>query len=221
MDTLYTLIILALMVSVAYGIYAYVKSTFAVEPQRKSIESLKKNSIANEEYAEELTQFPEWKKKSPAPDPELPHIYNHDTLVLMARDPNWLYAYWEITATKQQQFVQQYGSSANYQPVLRVYDISNIDNFDGTNAHHYQDVEINDYANNWYLKVDGPARTYCVDYGYRLKDGRFITILRSNFVSTPRASMSDIIDDEWLPIVELYPDVPRYPASSVEQMYKQ
>jgi hypothetical protein len=207
----------ALLLLVAYGIYAYVRSSFHVEPQKKPMESPKEESrvqIEDEEFAEEITQFPQWEKEAPIPELEVPRSYSKDSLVLMVRDPEWLYSYWEVTVAKLQEFKQKYDVKEDLEPVLRIYDVSGINSFDGLNAHSYRDVAVNGYTNNWYINVDGPDRTYCVDYGYKLSDGRFITLLRSNFVSTPRASMSDIIDDQWKPIDELYPNSYSYLGSS-------
>jgi len=40
-------------------------------------------------------------------------------------------------------------------------------------------------------------------------DGRFVTLLRSNIVTTPRASLSDRLDEEWMWIEGLYRSIER------------
>lgn len=163
--------------------------------------------LFNEEFSAELS-LPATSSPYPSPppqEPELPRYYGLDRMVLMARDPNWLYAYWEITATKQEDFAANYGPEAwaATHPVLRVYDITGIA-FNGNNAHGYTDIHINESTDNWYVQVEKPDRTFCVDLGRMFPDGRFITLLRSNIVTTPRASLSDRLDEEWMWIEGLY-----------------
>ena len=91
----------------------------------------------------------------------LPHRYGVDRLALMARDPHWLYAYWEITATKQEDLNTVYGPDAwsSTRPVLRVYDVTGVD-FDGTNAKSYVDIHVDEHADNWHIQVGQPDRSF-------------------------------------------------------------
>jgi hypothetical protein len=150
-------------------------------------------------------------------DPQLPHRYGVDRLTLMARDPHWLYAYWEITATKQEEFNTNYGPAAwsSTHPVLRVYDVTGVD-FNGTNAKGFVDIHVGEHVDNWYIQVGEPDRSFCVDLGRMFQDGHFVTLLRSNIVTTPRASLSDRLDEEWMWIEGLYHSIGRfqYGASS-------
>ncbi|WP_031513515.1 DUF4912 domain-containing protein [Desulfofalx alkaliphila] len=196
------LTVIAVLLVFAYMWYRYLKpqelNKLISEPNQDQFRA---------EFAEELTSFPVWEKKAPPPDPELPQKYNKDYLVLMARDPNWLYAYWEITATLQHNFVRKYGEANWHQshPVLRVYDITGIDDFNGFNANHYRDIIINEDSSDWHFDVGAPDKTFCVDLGRILPDGTFILLLRSNRVNTPRANISDCIDEYWMPIEGVYP----------------
>ena len=70
-------------------------------------------------------------------------------------------------------------------------------NFKGSNAHRYFDLEVPHNADNWYIDTAGPGRSWCVDFGLSLEDGRFITILRSNVVTTPLDGPSWVSDEEW------------------------
>jgi len=135
---------------------------------------------------------------------ELPKGYGEDKIVLQTRDPWWIHAYWELTSQTYQKVKSKFKESF-YQAkkVLRVYDITNII-FDGTNAHRYFDIEINDYANNWYIDVGGPGRSWCVDLGLKLPDNRFITLIRSNVVHTPLDGPSWITDEEWMVPEEVF-----------------
>jgi len=129
---------------------------------------------------------------------ELPWSYGKDKIVLQARDPWWLHTYWELTGATQDRLIRELGNQFYAaRPVLRVYDVSNII-FSGANANNFFDIEIQFEAMNWYIDVGGPGRSWCADLGLRLPDGRFITIVRSNVVSTPLDGPSWITDEEWM-----------------------
>ncbi|MCG9968860.1 DUF4912 domain-containing protein [Pelotomaculum terephthalicicum JT] len=189
-------------------------------PLRRS-RSVKKNEyenpsppLFNEEFAEGLSLPPadlSAQQLQCLPEPELPHYYGIDRMVLLARDPHWLFAYWELTATKQDEFANHYGLEAwsTTHPVLRVYDITGID-FNGKNALGYTDIHISESTDNWYVQVGEPDRSFCVDLGRMFPDGRFITLLRSNAVTTPRASLSDRLDEEWMWIEGLYRTIGKF-----------
>ena len=136
---------------------------------------------------------------------ELPQIYGDNKMVVMVKDPYWLYTYWEISQQRWEELAQTFSRQGLEQapPVLRVYDVTGLD-FNGYNAHSYFDQNIHPMANNWYVPVPEPDRTYCIDLGRLLPGGIFITLLRSNPAAVPRKSVSGIIDQAWPPIREIY-----------------
>lgn len=125
---------------------------------------------------------------------ELPEGYGETRIVTMVRDPYWLFAYWEISHSKRQEL----GLLGNHNRpmLLRVYDVTDI-LFNGFNAHSSFDIEINDMANNWYIKVPEPNRSYCVDLATYNEAGGFQLIARSNSALTPRDGLSEQVDEEW------------------------
>ncbi len=161
--------------------------------------------LFTEEIAEELAAPVPPVESPPLTVPELPRRYGVDRLVLLVRDPYWLYAYWEITATRQEEFNATYGPRAwnSTRPVLRVYDVTGV-NFNGYNANSYMDINVQEGVDNWHIPVGQPNRSFCVDLGRMFPDGRFITLLRSNVVTTPRSSLSECLDEEWMWIEGLY-----------------
>lgn len=162
-----------------------------------------------EELAEETSPavpaVPDRPVQHHLPEPQLTHGYGVDRLALMARDPHWLYAYWEITAARQGEFARTYGSAAwsSTRPVLRVYDVTGVD-FNGSNANGFMDIYLGDGVDSWHIEVREPDHSFCVDLGRMFQDGRFITLLRSNVANTPRASLSNRLDEEWMWIEGLY-----------------
>lgn len=149
---------------------------------------------------------------------ELPWTYGESKIIALVRDPYWLFVYWEINQAKKEEVRQQFGLQAweESRPVLRIYDTTNLYFFD---SRSFIEIPINDYANNWYIHIGQPNRTFCVELGRVCRDGTYIFIARSNFVSTPRDRVSEIIDEEWLLLAEyekkLYERIDRdYPGPS-------
>ena len=143
---------------------------------------------------------------------ELPQGYDKDLIVLQVRDPWWLHTYWEVREGTWGKLKNELAKLfATAKKVLRVYDVSCI-NFNGSNAHRSFDIEIHQNAKSWYIDTAGPGRSWCVDVGLKLSDGRFITIARSNIVTTPLDAPSWVTDEEWMVPDELFS---RLYASSV------
>ena len=119
----------------------------------------------------------------------LPDAYGIDRLVLMPKNPRTLFAYWEITPGLQEKMREQYQTLWEQgTPTLRLHELD---------KGLYKNIDINYDVDNWYVTVDEANRTYYVEIGQILKDGRFITMLSSNTVRTPRDSISAVIDPRW------------------------
>ncbi len=129
---------------------------------------------------------------------DLPSRYDQDRMILQVRDPRWLHTYWELRDQTIEGLKVKLGDDFyRAKKILRVYDVTNII-FNGFNANSFFDIQYNDFANSWYIDTAGPGRSWCVDLGLMLTDGRFITILRSNVVATPLDGPSWITDEEWM-----------------------
>ena len=162
---------------------------------------------ALEEIAEELpvvqprpsTAYEQEMTRRAAPD--IPWSYGDCKITALVRDPYWLFVYWEINEAKRDEIAQHFGHQAwnASHPVLRIYDTTNLYFFD---SRHYVEIAINDYANNWYISTGQHNRTFCVELGRVRPDGSYIFLARSNFVSTPRDQISDVIDEECLLLSE-------------------
>ncbi|HAJ56695.1 MAG TPA: hypothetical protein DCL35_02870 [Candidatus Omnitrophica bacterium] len=129
---------------------------------------------------------------------ELPARYEDDVVVLQVRDPWWAHTYWDLRSETISRLRNEYSTDFDRARwVLRSYDVSFV-NFDGTNAHRFFDTGIDVDARNWYLNFGSPGTTWCVDLGFILTDGRFITVVRSNVISLPLDAPSWITDEEWM-----------------------
>jgi uncharacterized protein len=153
--------------------------------------------ISNTEQAIEESKFfalPPAEKKAEFRDNELPYNYGETLIVLMIRDPHWLYAYWEVTEEKYKEARASLGNNlGSAKEILRVYDTT-------TTPWKSFDITINPGARNWYINVPESEHSYLVDIGYLAADGTFILLARSNRVKMPLDKMSDVIDEEWMTI---------------------
>jgi hypothetical protein len=131
--------------------------------------------------------------------------------VLLARDPYWLYAYWDFSPAHIGAARNGLGSQ-DTRLVLRISDVTYID-FDGTNAWSSTDIELAPFATDWYISVPRPDASYCVEIGYKALDGHFTLLGRSNAATTPRAEISPSAAVDWLTPLGQAPSPPPSPQS--------
>ena len=60
-----------------------------------------------------------------------------------------------------------------------------------------RDIAIHGGVNNWYIDVLEPPRSFRIDIGYLSRRGKFYVLARSNIVSTPKAGVSDALEENW------------------------
>ncbi len=127
----------------------------------------------------------------------LPTGYGKDRIVVMVRDPYWLHAYWELTHQSVQRAEAALGQDWHgAKPILRLFDVS-ANETTSTSETPVRDIDIHGGCNNWYIEVNHPPRSFRVDIGFLSKRGQFFVLARSNVVSTPRAGVSDRLDENW------------------------
>jgi hypothetical protein len=128
---------------------------------------------------------------------DLPAGYGKDRIVVMVRDPYWLHCYWELTRQAIQRAEAALGQEWHTsKPILRLLDVS-THGITSTSEKIVRDIDIHGGCNNWYIDVGNPPRAFRVDVGYLAPSGRFYILARSNVVNTPRAGVSDVIDENW------------------------
>jgi uncharacterized protein len=126
---------------------------------------------------------------------ELPGGYGESRVVLMPRDPQWAYCYWDISNEHKEELRRQGGQ----QLALRIYDITNIDlNFQA--PHNVQEYLCDEMAREWYVPIPVSDRDYLVDIGYRCADGRWLILARSASVRIPPVYPSDWIEDNFITV---------------------
>ncbi len=126
---------------------------------------------------------------------DLPSGYGESRIVLMPRDPQWAYAYWDIPNDHKEELRRQGGQ----QLALRIYDVTDI-SLEFQSAHSVQEYPCDELAREWYLPMPVSDREYTVDIGYRCADGRWLVLARSASVRVPPVYPSDWIEDHFLTI---------------------
>jgi hypothetical protein len=126
---------------------------------------------------------------------DLPSGYGESRIVLLPRDPQWSYAYWDVPNEHKEELRRQGGQ----QLALRIYDITDI-NLDYQSPHSIQEYPCDEMAREWYLPMPVSDRDYVVDIGYRSADGRWLVLARSAPVRVPPVYPSDWIEDFFITV---------------------
>ena len=133
----------------------------------------------------------------PASPRELPRVYHENRIVLLVVDPWWAHTYWEVTQEKILEGLRFLECSLDKtKSVLRVYDVTGSEG--GSSHQNFFDIELTGMVQSWYLSLNRPDRSFRVDIGLLGPDGRFFTLARSNTVTMPRFSVSDVVDERWM-----------------------
>jgi uncharacterized protein len=111
---------------------------------------------------------------------ELPDSYGTQRLLLAARDPNWLYAHWDLTRDQQRDYNKL---SADGHLVLRVY----VDQIGGDLE---TEVHVHPESRHWFIHVARAGARYVAELGYRAFGGQWINISTSSATLTPPDSLS-------------------------------
>lgn len=146
--------------------------------------------------------------------PLIPERYGVTRIVLQVRDSFWLHAYWEIADDASRNMERELGAElGRSHMVIRVYDVTEVA-FNGSNAWSSRDIPVHPFADNWYVEIGSPDRSYCADLGLVTPASQFHLIVRSNTVHTPPSGPSDVVDEEWLSIREIQHLSPKRPSSA-------
>lgn len=87
---------------------------------------------------------------------DLPYRYNETMVKILYQTPNVLFVYWDISDTDRENFKKEYGDNFFYntRPILKVFNLTKGYSFE---------VEINDFANSWYINVKDADCDYKVE----------------------------------------------------------
>ena len=142
-----------------------------------------KRSVVPVKTEEDVHKFELTQEPAPVPAFEnlgnLPESYGEEVLYLVARDPFWLFCYWDINWTK---YPKTKMLGGHHQIFLKIT---------LPDGELESQVQINIEAKNWYLPVKKPATQYVAELGYLDKKGEWKTIVRSQPAVTPATALSD------------------------------
>ncbi len=126
---------------------------------------------------------------------DLPGGYGDSRIVLMPRDPQWAYVYWDIPGGHKEEIRRQGGVRL----AIRFYDVTAIDiNF--VAPHSLQQYECDEMAREWFLPVPVSDRDYIAEIGYVAADGRWLMMARSTPIHVPPMYPSDWIEDHFVTV---------------------
>jgi hypothetical protein len=119
---------------------------------------------------------------------ELPQGYGVSRIVLMPRDPQWAYAYWDVPNDHKESLRQQGGQTL----ALRLYDPES--------PNIVQEYNCDEFAREWWLPIPVSDRSYVVEIGYRCADGRWLMLCRSAAVHIPPMYPSEWVEDHFITV---------------------
>lgn len=116
---------------------------------------------------------------------DLPYRYNQTVVKVLAQTPNNLFIYWDISDKDRDNYKKQYGENffENTKPVLIVHNDT---------LNYTFEVDINDFANSWYLHINDSKCDYRIELGRRPitkleknENTDYIYISSSNEIESP------------------------------------
>lgn len=126
----------------------------------KSKSTKKKASTTRKATTKKNTKTTTKKKVEIVEYYDLPYRYNQTIVKVLAQTPTNLFIYWDISDEDRKNFEKKYG--ANFfeitKPILIVYN--------DTLGYSFE-IEINDFANSWYLHVADSKCDYRIELGRR------------------------------------------------------
>ncbi|MDX2226622.1 MAG: DUF4912 domain-containing protein [Verrucomicrobiae bacterium] len=164
------------------------RSTVSLSASRKRVTGRKKDTVLLSETVLDLDahkfELPEGSHHDDSSFEdenlgELPESYGTRRLFLAARDPYWLFAYWDMNADQ----IREAASRAHDGKVfLRIFDDA------GNQA---LQAEIFESTRNYYFHAQRANTTFVAEIGYyRQGDQGFEVVSRSGYTATPRDAVS-------------------------------
>lgn len=156
------------------------KETSKIAKSNLKLEEIDINSITSETNLTHQIEISEYY--------DLPYRYNQTVVKVLAQTPTTLFIYWDISDADRSNFVEQYGENFfNYtKPILVIHNKT---------MHYSYEIEIDDFANNWYLHVNDANCEYTVELGRRPKyyndekhvdiSNDYLYVTSSNIIDSP------------------------------------
>jgi hypothetical protein len=122
--------------------------------------------------------------------PELPLGYGDNKIVMLVRDPNWCYLYWELQEGNIEDGLRRLSRSrSEVRHVLRFHPAQGEETF--------FDVDVDFRHRSHYQKLS-PGASFYAEIGLMDQEGHFAALAVSNTVTLPLDGPSEIIDEQWI-----------------------
>lgn len=120
-------------------------------------------------------------------DLALPESYGTRNIWLVPRDPQWLYAHWDLDHAQQKEYNQL---SRDGHLILRIFDVS-------APAEAVTEIHVHPESRSWFAHVGRGGGRYFAVLGFRDKTGDWHEVNRSGPVATPPDSLSEEVEAEF------------------------
>ena len=168
------------------------KATTAKKADTKKVATKKGSTVKKASVTKKTTKKTSTKKEEALIDKtlavaeyyDLPYRYNKTVVKILAQTPSTLFVYWEISDNDIENYKKVYGDNffEITRPILIVHN--------ETLGYSFE-VDINDFANSWYLRVNNAKCDYKIELGRRPIENNdifvdnYIHIATSNDIVAP------------------------------------
>lgn len=137
---------------------------------------------------------------------DLPYRYNETIVKILYQTPTVLFVYWDISDSDREKFLQEYGPNffEISTPILKIFNLTKNYNFE---------IEINDFANSWYIQVQDANCDYKVELGRRINNQE---VQRSDYIYVSSSNQINFPNDHIL--LEELPDHLRFKNVKTNQI---
>lgn len=122
---------------------------------------------------------------------DLPYRYNQTIVKVLAQTPTTLFVYWDISDADRAHYIETYGDNFfnDTKPVLVVHNIT---------MNYSYEIDIDDFANSWYLHVNDSNCEYSVELGRRPKYNNEEFNIPNNYLYVTSSNVMDSPNDHIL-----------------------
>ena len=168
------------------------KATTAKKADTKKVATKKGSTVKKASVTKKTTKKTSTKKEESLIDKtlavaeyyDLPYRYNKTVVKILAQTPSTLFVYWEISDNDIENYKKVYGDNffEITRPILIVHN--------ETLGYSFE-VDINDFANSWYLRVNNAKCDYKIELGRRPIENNdifvddYIRVATSNDIVAP------------------------------------
>lgn len=172
----------------------YTRPDAASQPVKKPVEPQPEKKINPRPASSKPPKTPPVMGKPQATQHSAPAPVNADLrdhhdgrMVLLVRDPNWLYCYWDLTDTQARKLWR--GANA----VLRVVELQ------GAEGHReVQRFAVPPGARSWYIKLDTAGKTHRCELGLTGEGDDFDLLVYSNLSTSPPDRLARVLQSRYI-----------------------